>query len=260
MVNSSQNNVVVILAGGYGTRLGKLTETIPKPMLMIGDEPMIFHIMKSYSKYGFKKFVILMGYKKEVIIDYFTSYNIRNSSIKIKFEYEDVEVVGRSKKIDWEVSLIDTGLDAMTGGRILRAHKYIDSKIFHITYGDGLSNINPLEVEKSHYKSKKLLTISAIQPKSRYGEIRENDDGDPIFIEKPVFHDNWVNAGFMVADQRIFGYIKDDSTVFEKEIITRISEERLLGVHHHNDFWMCVDTARELEEANSYVKSGEPWR
>ena len=215
---------VVILAGGLGTRLSEYTQSIPKPMIKIKGRPIIYHIMKHYSKYGFKEFYIAIGYKGEKIKKYFN----KNS-------------------FGWKINLIETGKKTMTGGRLKRLTKYLKNEKFLLTYGDGLSNINISKLIKFHIKKKKLVTMTAVRPPARFGAIKFKGDNVKYFKEKSKLDEGWINGGFFVMEAKFLNYIKDDYTFLEREPLERVCRENQLTAYKHNDFWQCIDTKRDLD-------------
>jgi len=215
---------VVILAGGLGTRLSEYTQSIPKPMIKIKGRPIIYHIMKHYSKYGLKEFYIAIGYKGEIIKKYFN----KNS-------------------FGWKINLIETGKKTMTGGRLKRLTKYLKNEKFLLTYGDGLSNINISKLIKFHIKKKKLVTMTAVRPPARFGAIKFKGDNVKYFKEKSKLDEGWINGGFFVMEAKFLNYIKDDYTFLEREPLERVCRENQLTAYKHNDFWQCIDTKRDLD-------------
>ena len=250
---------VVILAGGYGTRLSEYTDVIPKPMVKIGGEPILKHIMNIYSSYGFKDFYIALGYKGEVIKNYFINYkslnsdftvNLKNGSLKFHNNHED----------DWNVTLVDTGINTLTGGRLLNIAKYLDDSTFMMTYGDGLSNINLNNLLEFHKKHGKIATITAVQAIPRFGLIELKKDLVTSFSEKPKAKDSWINGGFFVFEKEVLNYINDKYTVLEKEPLENLSKDKELHAFKHNDFWQCMDTKRDKDFLEEMTKNNKiPW-
>jgi len=253
---------VVILAGGYGTRISEESFLKPKPMVEIGGYPILWHIMKLYSYYGFNDFVICAGYKQEVIKDYFASYFIRNSDITFDLSNPNNMIVHNNVSEPWKVTVVDTGLNTMTGGRIKRIAKYIGKEPFLLTYGDGVSNINIKDLVKFHKKNHKLVTISAAHPEGRFGILDIKTDGNvDSFREKSKEDTGWINIGFMVCESKVFDYIKDDSVSFEKEPLSLIAKEGELVCYRHDSFWQCMDTLRDKNNLESLYNSGKaPWK
>ena len=223
---------VVLLAGGFGTRLSEYTKTIPKPMIRIGDKPMLLHIMKLYAKYGFKDFYIALGYKGEIIKKFFNK-----------------------KFFDWNINLIETGRNTMTGGRLKRLKKYIGNETFMMTYGDGLSNINLKKLLKFHKKNKKLVTLTAVRPPARFGVVKLKGHHVSYFKEKSKLDEGWINGGFFVMEPEFLKYIKNDNTYLEREPLETVSKKRQLTAYKHNGFWQCVDTKRDIDKLNKILSA-----
>jgi len=232
---------VVILAGGLGTRISEETVVKPKPMVEIGPEPILWHIMKLYSAQGFNDFIICAGYKQNMIKDYFISYLRNHVDIEVDLEKNDLKILNDHEE-NWKVKVIDTGLLTMTGGRIKRIERYITEDEFMITYGDGLSDIDLHKLLESHHTSGKLLTVTAVQPKGRFGVLTIESDEVTDFTEKPPGDGSWVNGGFYVINKAVFNYIKDDTTVFEGEPIRKLVQERKVNAYKHYGFWRAMDT------------------
>ena len=247
---------VVILAGGLGTRLSEETDLKPKPMINIGTYPILWHIMKIYSFYGLNEFIILLGYKGQIIKEYFNNYILYNSDISIDMKSNSVTYFSKASE-DWKVTLLDTGSNTMTGGRILRAKEYLNDEEFLLTYGDGLADINIKNLIDFHSKSKKLITLTAVQPKGRFGalEIRENNVVSN-FNEKPEGDNAWINGGFFVCNRKVIDYIKDDSSIFEREPLTKLASEDNLLAYKHHGFWHCMDTIRDKNFLNDEWNCG----
>ena len=237
---------IVILAGGYGTRLAEYTDRVPKPMVNIGGKPILWHIMKSYAKYGFNDFIIALGYKSEIIKEYFLNYNKLNSNFSI--ELKSNKLIEHSNHTeDWKVTLVDTGLDTMTGGRLKRLRKYLGKEPFFATYGDGLSNINFKELLQFHNGHGKLATVSAVRPVARFGLLSLDKNMVSKFEEKPQTEVGRINGGFFVLDPKIIDYIDNDESVWEKEPLCNLAESRNLYAFKHDGFWQCADTIRDLK-------------
>ncbi len=254
----------VILAGGYGTRISEESRLRPKPMVEIGGKPILWHIMKQYSHYGFNDFIICCGYMQHVIKEYFANYFLYNSDVTFDFTGGRNEMtVHREHTEMWKVSLIDTGRDTMTGGRIRRIARYLDDgEPFFLTYGDGVSDVNIPELYEYHKKSGGILTMSCVHPSSRFGNLDMEDSGHvKSFREKRVEDSGWINAGFMVAEPEVLRYIERDDQPFEREPIERIAADGGLNAFRHEGFWQCMDTLREKELLERLWKSGEaPWK
>jgi glucose-1-phosphate cytidylyltransferase len=252
---------VLILAGGFGTRLSEETEIRPKPMVEIGGKPILWHIMKIYSHYGFNDFVILLGYKGYYIKEYFANYYLHQSDVIIDIATGRIEVLNNSSE-PWKVTLLDTGINTMTGGRIKRAKTIVGNETFMLTYGDGVGDVNILELLKFHKSHGKAITVTAAQPEGRFGalDIGENNIVK-TFKEKPKGDGAWVNAGFFVCEPKVFDYIEGDNTVFEKEPLQKLAEDGELYAFKHRGFWKPMDTLRDKLELQKLWDSGKaPWK
>ena len=251
---------VVILAGGLGTRISEETVVKPKPMVEIGPEPILWHIMKLYSAQGFNDFIICAGYKQNLIKDYFISYLRNHIDIEVNLEKNDVKILNDHKE-NWKVKIIDTGLLTMTGGRIKRIEQYIDSDEFMVTYGDGLSDVDIRKLLDSHHDSGKLLTVTAVQPKGRFGVLTIENDEVTDFTEKPPGDGTWVNGGFYVMKKRVLDYIESDETVWEGEPIRKLVQENQVNAYKHYGFWRPMDTMTDKRQLEGIWYSGKaPWR
>lgn len=235
---------VVILAGGLGTRLAEETEIIPKPMVEIGGRPILWHIMSIYAAFGYKEFIVALGYKGHIIKNFFLNYYYARNNFSIQLSTGDIEV-HQGKQEDWQVHLIDTGLDTMTGGRIKRLQHLIGDEPFMLTYGDGVANVNIDELVAFHQRQKKLATVTAVRPPARFGGL--NFDGDHViqFLEKPQIGEGWINGGFFVLEPQVFDFIAGDHIVFEREPLEQLSSDGELVAYRHGDFWQCMDTLRD---------------
>ena len=253
---------VVILAGGFGTRISEESHLIPKPMIEIGEKPILWHIMKYYSSFGHNEFIICCGYKQYAIKEYFADYYLHMSDVTFDFSAENKMVVHNNNTEPWKVTLIDTGLNTMTGGRIKRVKEYIGDEPFMLTYGDGVSNVDINQLISFHKTNGKIATITAIQPGGRFGmlDIDENEQINS-FKEKSIEDGGWINGGFMVLNPEIIDYIDGDSTVFEREPLERVAKEGQLNAFRHNGFWQCMDTMRDKELLeNLWSKNNTPWK
>lgn len=255
---------VVILAGGLGTRISEESRIRPKPMVAIGDAPILWHIMKYYSSYGFNEFVICCGYKGYVIKEYFADYYLHRADITFDFTEGNKMIVHNNVAEPWKVTLVDTGDLAQTGARICRIHKYVGDEPFMLTYGDGVSDVNLNDLLAFHKKNKRTVTMTAIQPGSRFGVLDFNEDGAGVdkFAEKPHEDGAWINAGFMVAEPEIFQYLRDeDELVFEKEVMNKLAEDGRLAAYKHTGFWQCMDTMRDKGMLEKLWNTGNaPWK
>lgn len=252
---------VVILCGGRGTRLREETEFKPKPLVEIGGYPILFHIMKHYAHFGYQSFVLCLGYKGWMIKEYFLNYEYMNSDFTITLSKErQIEVHGAGRVADWQVTLADTGLQTMTGGRIKRIEKYLTGDTFFATYGDGLSDLDLHELVKFHKQKGRIATVTGVHPISRFGEIEANDQGIAhYFGEKPRL-DDFVSGGFFVFDRRIFDYL-DENSVLEEEPMRQLTKEGQLAVYPYEGFWTSMDTYRDYLELNKIWEKGRPqWK
>ena len=248
---------VVILAGGFGTRLSEYTEMIPKPMVEIGGIPMIEHIMNHYEKFGFKEFIICLGYKQEIIKDYFVNYNLRNSDIKVDMK-EGKTILLKTSKKDWKVNLIQTGITTMTGGRIKKIKNLISEENFLLTYGDGLSNINIHKLIEFHKKKEKSITISAFKPQARFGELEITNGQVDRFQEKPQLKQGRINGGFFVVEKKFIDYIDNENEMLEIEPIQRAIKKKDVAAYETDAFWRCVDSKRDLDYIRNLWETGSP--
>ena len=251
---------VVILAGGLGTRLAEETEIKPKPMVEIGERPIIWHIMKQYSHYGFNEFVVCLGYKGYVIKEFFANYFLHCSDVTFDIQHNQMEVHNSSSE-PWKVTLVDTGINTMTGGRIKRIKDYIGDEPFMLTYGDGVSNININELVDFHREHGKIGTMSSVQPEGRFGSIDMNSDGIVSnFMEKPKGDGSWINIGFFVFEPAIFDYIKGDSIIFEREPLETLAADKELNAYKHSGFWKCMDTLRDKTQLEEMWNNNPQWK
>jgi glucose-1-phosphate cytidylyltransferase len=251
---------VLILAGGFGTRLAEETSVKPKPMVEVAGKPIIWHIMKLYSRFGFNDFVVLLGYKGYVIKEYFANYFLHQSDVTIDLEADSL-TVHKTLAEPWRVSLIDTGNGTLTGGRIKRAQEFVDGQQFLLTYGDGLSDVPISSVIDFHNQHNGLLTLTGVQPEGRFGALNILETGKVnSFVEKPRGDGAWVNGGFFVCDPGVFDYIDGDDTVFEQEPMRRLAEEGLLFTYRHEGFWQPMDTLRDKKLLEEHASRGDfPW-
>ncbi len=252
---------VAILAGGLGTRLAEETEVKPKPMVEIGGQPILWHIMMHYSCYGFNHFVIALGYKGELIKKYMVDYVALNSNLTVNMRTGEVKMHDGYMP-DWTVDLIDTGAGTMTGGRVKRLANYLADTTFMMTYGDGVSNINLQELLDFHRSHGKLATLTAVRPIARFGHL-ELDGGGQVtdFSEKPQTREGWINGGFFVLEPGALDYIDDDMTFWEKTPLERLARDGQLMAYRHRDFWQCMDTLRDkLTLENLWQSGAPPWK
>jgi glucose-1-phosphate cytidylyltransferase len=239
---------VVILAGGYGTRISEESHLKPKPMIEIGGNPILWHIMKCYSYYGFNEFIICCGYKGYMIKEYFADYYLHRSDITFDFTNGNEMTVHSNVAEPWKVTLVDTGLDTMTGGRLKRVQKYIENETFMLTYGDGVSDVNIKELLQYHNENKRIATLTAIQPGGRFGALDLSENNEvKSFTEKSKEDGGWINAGYMVLESEIFDYIDGDETILERKPLETIAKERMLDAYKYEGFWQCMDTQRDKE-------------
>lgn len=251
---------VVILAGGLGTRLSEETDVRPKPMVEIGGKPILWHIMKMYSYHGFNEFIILLGYKGYYIKEYFANYYLHQSDVTFDMSSGEMEVHSNLSE-PWKVTLLDTGLNAMTGGRVKKAKEYIGDDTFMLTYGDGVSDVNIKELLAFHKKNKTKATISAIEPAGRFGALDINSSLVKEFVEKPAGDGNWVNGGFMVCESEVLDLIESDDTVFEQEPLQKLAKSGELSAFKHEGYWQCMDTLRDKLALNKlWDANAAPWK
>ena len=253
---------VVILAGGYGTRISEESHLKPKPMIEIGHKPILWHIMKEYSHYGFNEFVICCGYKQHVIKEWFADYYLYNSDVTFDFSNNNEMTVHQNVAEPWKVTLVDTGLDTMTGGRIKRIQKYVGNETFLLTYGDAVCDVNISELVDFHKSHGKLSTITAVPVSQRFGVLSiDNSDSITAFREKSNMDNSFINGGYMVMEPKVFDYIDGDSTVFEKGPLVSLSEEGQLKAYKYSGFWQCMDTKREKDLLDEmWNNNNAPWK
>lgn len=249
---------VVILAGGLGTRISEESHLRPKPLIEIGERPILWHIMKGYSSFGFNDFVICCGYRGYMIKEYFKNYYLHHSDVTFDFSAENKMTIHNNIAEPWKVTIIDTGLNTQTGGRIKRIQPYIGNERFMLTYGDGVSNIDLPSLLKQHEKSEMIATLTAVQPAGRYGvlELDENKNCVVGFREKAKEDSHWINAGFMVMEPAIFNYLDGDDCILERAPLEQLSAENNLGVYRHYGYWQCMDTQRDKYALETRWASG----
>lgn len=253
---------VVILAGGFGTRISEESHLKPKPMIEIGEKPILWHIMKIYSHYGFNEFIICLGYKSHMIKEFFADYYLHTSDVTFDLEKNEMEVHNNYSE-PWKVTLVDTGLNTMTGGRIKRIKEYLpNNEPFMLTYGDGVSNVNLKELLKFHEKHGQLATITAINLDERFGVLKISEEDDTIhkFSEKTQAEGGWINGGFMVMEPKVLDYITGDETIFERDPLENLAKEGELKAYKHHGFWKCMDTKRDHDALEEMWTNNEaPW-
>ena len=249
---------VVLLAGGFGSRLGEYTDLIPKPMVAVGGKPILWHIMKTYAHFGHADFYLALGYKSEVIKNYFLNYRSLNSNFTVDLGTGDV-VAHKQNALDWKVTLVDTGDSSMTGGRVKRMKDFIGNETFLLTYGDGVSDIDIRALVDFHRSHGKMVTVSAVRPSARFGELEISGSKVESFQEKPQLHEGWINGGYFVVEPEFFNFIEGDSTLLEREPMEKAAEMGELMAYHHDGFWQCMDTKRDVDLLSSLWEKGAPW-
>lgn len=248
---------VVILAGGFGTRLSEETTIKPKPMVEIGGKPILWHIMKIYSLFGFTEFIICLGYKGYFIKEYFANYFLHEADVTFDLSNNQMEVHNKNAE-PWKVTLVDTGLNTMTGGRLLRVKDYVGGKTFMMTYGDGVANINLNELIKFHKEKKQIATLTAVQPSGRFGALQIDEKNNITqFQEKPQGDGAWINGGFFVLEPDIFDYLENDATVFERKPLESLAEKGELNAYYHKGFWMPMDKLSDKIKLEEMWNKGE---
>lgn len=253
---------VVILAGGFGTRISEESHLKPKPMIEVGGRPILWHIMKIYSSFGFNDFVICLGYKAYSIKEYFAHYFLHEADVTFDFRTDNQRIVHSHTAEPWRVTLVDTGLETMTGGRVKRVAPYLDNQPFMLTYGDGVGDVNIRELVDYHNKSGKLATVTTTQPSGKFGALNLSDENQVLsFQEKPRGDGHWINAGFFVMQPEVLNYLDDDSTVLEKEPLERLAAEGELVAFKHHGFWQPMDTLRDKNHLEELWKDDTaPWK
>jgi glucose-1-phosphate cytidylyltransferase len=250
---------VVILAGGRGTRLAEETSVRPKPMVEIGGKPIIWHIMQVYAAHGFKDFLVACGYRGEMIKEYFHNIYVHNNDYLIDLRDGSVNVLNGGR-VDWRIGVIDTGMDTMTGGRILRLRNWIGNEPFMVTYGDGLGDIDITALVRAHRAHGRIATVTAVRPPARFGGLVLDGDNVSRFSEKPQTDDGWINGGFFVFEPRLFDYLEGDESILERDPLERLAQDGQLMAMRHNGFWQPMDTLREKELLESLWATGKaPW-
>jgi glucose-1-phosphate cytidylyltransferase len=251
---------VIILAGGFGTRLSEYTDVIPKPMVEVGGRPILWHIMKTYAAFGHKDFYIALGYKSHVIKEYFLNYRTLNADFTVDLGSGSVTPV-HVDSVDWRVTLVDTGLHSMTGGRLRRLRKFIGDETFMLTYGDGLADVDLDGLLKFHFEHGKMATVTAVRPQARFGELDLTGDLVTSFKEKPQLHEGWINGGYFVLNPGFFDLIAGDETILEREPLERAAAINELRAWRHSGYWQCMDTKRDRDSLETLWANGEaPWQ
>ena len=253
---------VVLLAGGLGTRISEESQYKPKPMIEIGGMPILWHIMKEYSHYGFNEFIICAGYKQQMIKEWFADYFLNTSDVTFDFTQGNKTIVHNQHAEPWKVTVVDTGLNTMTGGRIKRVKEHLNGESFFLTYGDGVADINIAELLKFHQEGGRMATLTSVQPMGRFGALDLREDGEITnFKEKKQEDSGWINAGFMVLEPEILDLIEGDATVFEKYPLEEAARRGQLDAYRHNGFWQCMDTMNEKKKLEEMWRSGNaPWK
>jgi glucose-1-phosphate cytidylyltransferase len=249
---------VILLAGGFGTRLAEFTDVIPKPMVPVGGKPILWHIMQTYAHFGHKDFYVALGYKAEVIKDYFLNYRALNADFTVDLATGNVRP-HQVDSVDWRVTLVNTGDKSMTGGRVKRMQSFIGNETCMLTYGDGVADIDLEELLAFHRSHKKMVTVSAVRPAARFGELEIEGSRVESFQEKPQMHDGWINGGYFVFEPEFFNLISGDSTLLEREPLELAAKAGELMAYRHNGFWHCMDTKRDHELLENLWVKGAPW-
>ena len=250
---------VILLAGGFGTRLAEYTDIIPKPMVPVGGKPILWHIMQTYAHFGHKDFYVALGYKAEVIKEYFLNYRSLNSDFTVDLSSGEVRP-HQTDPVDWKVTLVNTGDASMTGGRVKRMKSFIGNETFMLTYGDGLADIDLDALLAFHRSHGKMITVSAVRPAARFGELEMDGPRVASFQEKPQMHDGWINGGYFVVEPEFFDLIDGDSTLLEREPLEAATKAGELMAYQHEGFWQCMDTKRDHDLLESLWLKGAPWK
>jgi len=251
---------VVILAGGFGSRLSEFTESIPKPMVTVGGKPILWHIMNTYAKFEHKDFYVALGYKADVIKEYFLNYRTLNSDFTVDLSNGGI-VAHQQDAVDWKVTLVDTGLNSMTGGRVKRMQDFIGNEPFLLTYGDGVADIDLNALIKFHKGHGKMVSVSAVHPGARFGELDINNNVVTSFKEKPQVTQGWINGGYFVIEPEFFDLIEGDSTILEKSPLEKAAQMGELMSYQHNGFWQCMDTKRDRDSLEDlWEADSAPWK
>lgn len=252
---------VVILAGGRGSRLAELTEVVPKPMVQIGERPILWHIMKHFAAYGHKEFVLALGYKGYVVKEFFLHYKLLSASLTVDLAANSSQVHDDDLCDDWKVHLVETGMTTGTGARLHRLRRWLNGERFMLTYGDGVADVDLEAVLRTHTSSGKHATVTAVRPPSRFGGLTFERGVVTDFVEKPQIGEGWINGGFMMFEPGVFNYMDDRTDSLEKDVLERLAADRQLAVHTHSGFWQCMDTLRERDLLEDLWQSGRaPWK
>jgi glucose-1-phosphate cytidylyltransferase len=249
---------VILLAGGFGTRMTEYTNVIPKPMVRVGGKPILWHIMQTYASFGHKDFYVALGYKAEVIKEYFLNYHALNADFTVDLASGDVTSL-QADTVDWKVTLVNTGDASMTGGRVKRMQSFIGNETCMLTYGDGVADIDLDALLALHRSHGKMITMSAVRPAARFGELEMDGPRVVSFQEKPQMHEGWINGGYFVVEPKFFELIADDSTLLEREPLEYATQAGELMVYRHHGFWHCMDTKRDHDLLESFWSKGAPW-
>ena len=250
---------VILLAGGFGTRLSEFTDLVPKPMVPIGGKPILWHIMNTYAHYGHKDFYVALGYKSEVVKDYFLNYRSLNSDFTIDLSSGEINP-HQIDSADWSVTLVNTGELSMTGGRVKRMQSFIGNETCMLTYGDGIADVNVGDLLEFHKSHGKLVTVTAVRPTARFGELEMEGNKVLSFKEKPQLHNGWINGGYFIFEPSFFDLIDGDEMLLEREPLERAAEAGELMAYHHDGFWQCMDTKRDHELLEDLWKKDAPWK
>lgn len=251
---------VILLAGGFGTRLSEYTDLIPKPMVTVGGRPILWHIMKTYAAYGHNDFYVALGYKAEVVKEYFLNYRALNSDFTVDLGNGAV-TPHQADTVDWRVTLVDTGANSMTGGRVRRMKPFVGNETCMLTYGDGVANVDLDALLKFHRSHGKMVTVTAVRPPARFGEMELAGDAVTSFQEKPQLHEGWINGGFFVVEPAFFDLIGGDETILEREPLERVAAMGELRAWRHEGYWQCMDTKRDRDALEDLWSSGKaPWK
>lgn len=252
---------VIVLAGGFGTRLSEYTEVLPKPMIPIGGHPILWHILSTYAHFGHKDFFLALGYKADVVKEYFLNFYSLNTDFTVDLSNGNRIYHHAPARVDWRITLVDTGLKTMTGGRVRRMKSYVGDEPFLLTYGDGVANIDIDALVRFHKSHGKLVTVTAVHPVARFGELALNSDRVAAFQEKPQTAQGWINGGYFVIEPGFFDLIKGDDTILEREPLERAAAMGELMAYRHEGFWACMDTKRDRDMLNEFWDNGHaPWR